>query len=137
MNLSELEQHVFAYYVANAAEQLNMVPRFWPYGELKLLVEDKVQVAVRKFGLKAKMASPNVARAFLDLLIERDAFSTVKNEHGGTMHQYQTANYRNCVKELQETNPIILKAQAAGPAYWDEAFAALTGGNPARSPDQA
>ena len=53
MNLSGLEQHVFAYYVANAAEQLNMVPRYWPYGELKLLVEDKVQVAVRKFGLQA------------------------------------------------------------------------------------
>ena len=95
MNLSGLEQHVFAYYVANAAEQLNMVPRYWPYGELKLLVEDKVQVAMRKFGLKAKMASPNVARVLLDLLIERDASSTVKNEHGGTMHQYQSANYRS------------------------------------------
>ena len=130
MNLSGLEQHVFAYYVANAAEQLNMVPRYWPYGELKLLVEDKVQVAVRKFGLKAKMASPNVARVLLDLLIERDAFSTVKNEHGGTMHQYQAANYRSCVRELQETDPVILKAKAAGPGYWDDAFAALTSGNP-------
>ena len=130
MNLSGLEQHVFAYYVANAAEQLNMVPRYWPYGELKLLVEDKVQVAVRKFGLKAKMASPNVARVLLDLLIERDAFSTVKNEHGGTMHQYQSANYRSCVRDLQETDPVILKAKAAGPGYWDDAFAALTSGNP-------
>jgi hypothetical protein len=130
MNLSGLEQHVFAYYVANAAEQLNMVPRYWPYGELKLLVEDKVQVAMRKFGLKAKMASPNVARVLLDLLIERDAFSTVKNEHGGTMHQYQSANYRSCVRDLQETDPVILKAKAAGPGYWDEAFAALTSGNP-------
>ena len=130
MNLSGLEQHVFAYYVANAAEQLNMVPRYWPYGELKLLLEDKVQVAVRKSRLKAKMASPNVARVLLDLLIERDAFSTVKNEHGGTMHQYQTANYRSCVRELQETDPVILKAKAAGPGYWEEAFAALTSGNP-------
>lgn len=133
MSLSDLEQHVFAYYVQNGAEQFAMVGRFWPYGELTLLIEDKIQVATRKFGSKATRASGNVARAFLDLLIEREAFSTKKNEYGGTMHQYQGPVYLGCVRDLQATDPIISKAQAASAGYWEEAFAALINGNPAPS----
>jgi hypothetical protein len=128
MNLSELEQHVFAYYVANGAQDFTMAGRFFPHGELVLMIADKVQVATRKFGRKVTMTTPKVARSFLDLLIEREAFSTVKNDFGGTMHQYQAKNYQDCIRELQETNPIILKAQAAGPEFWEEAFAELSGG---------
>ena len=126
MDLSELEQHVFAYYVENGAAQLEMVGRFWPYGELVLIVEDKVQLAVRKFGFKAQMASPKVARAFLDLLIERGGFSSAKSDLGATMHQYQAPQYRDCIQHLSAADPIILKARAAGPSYWEKAFARLT-----------
>jgi hypothetical protein len=125
MSLSELEQHVFAYYVANGAQDLAMVPRFWPYGELVLIVEDKIQMATRKFGYKIGMVCPKVARALLDLLIERGGFSTTKDSLS-TMHQYQSKPYLDCIKDLQETNPIILKARAGGPDFWADAFAALT-----------
>jgi hypothetical protein len=125
MNLSDTEQLVFAYYLANGAQELNMVGRFWPYGELTMVIEDKVRVATRKFGMKAGSACPNVARAFLDQMIEREAFSTAKNKFGGTMHQYQPDAYAKCVKELQATNPIVQQAQAAGAGFWDDAFAAL------------
>jgi hypothetical protein len=48
------------------------------------------------------------------------------------MYQCQTENYRKCIKELQKSNCIILKAQAAGPNFWQEAFAASS--NDGRSP---
>jgi hypothetical protein len=124
MSLSAIEEHVFAYWLANGAQGLSMVGRFWPYGELTMVIQDKVQVAVRKFGFKAGQACPTVAKAFLDKLIELEAFSTTTNKFGGTMHQYQPEAYARCVKELQEANPILQKAQAGGPGFWDEAFAA-------------
>jgi hypothetical protein len=124
MNLSETEELVFAYFVANGAQEFAMVGRFFPYGELVLVLEDKIRVATRKFGAKAGRAPSSVARAFLDLLIEQGAFSTVKNKFGGAMHQYQPDAYVKCLKDLRETNPIVVKAQAAGPGFWDEAFAA-------------
>ena len=131
MSLSELEQHVFAYYVANGAQDFAMVGRFFPYGELKLVIADKIQVATRKFGRKATMAANTVAAAFLDMLIERGAFSTKTNDFGGTMHQYQPKPYQDVIKDLQATDPIIQKAQAAGSDYWQESFAELTGSNTA------
>ena len=128
MSLSEMEQHVFAYFVANGAEQFSMVGRFFPYGELTLLIQDKIQVATRKFGGRASRASANAARAFLDILIEREAFSTKQNEYGGTMHQYQEKAYREVLKDLQATDPIIQQAKAVGPDFWPNRFAALSGG---------
>jgi hypothetical protein len=126
MSLSEIEQHVFAHYVANAAQDLTMVPRAWPYGELVLIIEDKVQLATRPFGFKAAMACPNVARAFLDLMIERQGFSTLDNGFGGSMHRYQGEPYRNGLRDLQQTDPIIQQAQAEGAGFWEEAFARLS-----------
>jgi hypothetical protein len=125
MSLSELEQHVFAYYLANGAQNLTMVPRYWPYGELVLIVEDRIQLATRKFGVRVELTSPKVARAFLDLMIERGGFSTTKDDLS-TMHQYQSEPYLKCVKELLETNPIVAKARAGSPTFWPDTFAALT-----------
>jgi len=126
MNLSELEQHVFAYYLANGAQELNMVGRFWPYAELIMVIADKVRVANRKFGMKATAASETVAKAYLDLLIEREAYSTTTNKFGGSMHQFQPDAYARVYKDLMATHPIVQKAQAEGPEYWDKAFAGLT-----------
>ena len=127
MNLSELEQHVFAYYLANGAQELNMVGRFWPYGELIMVIADKVRVANRKFGMKATGAADTVAKAYLDLLIEREAYSTTKNKFGGSMHQFQPDVYAKVHKELLAENAIAQKAQAEGPEGWDKAFAAVIG----------
>lgn len=125
MSFSDLEQHVFAYYVNGAADQLNMVGRYWPYGELVLIIEDKVQLSVRKFGPKAQMAAPKVARVFLDDMIARGAFSSEKSDLGGTMHQYQGPKYLARIEELRKTDPVIQKARAGGATYWDDTFAAL------------
>lgn len=125
MDLSPFEQHVFAYFVANGAETFTMVPRWWPYGELVLVLEDKIRVATRKFGTKAGTASPKVARALLDLLIEREAFSTKQSDLGSAMHQFQPDAYRAVIKQLQETDPIVRNAQAGGPEFWQRSFADL------------
>lgn len=124
--MNEIEQHVFAYYLANGAQVLNMVGRFWPYGELTMMIEDKIRVDVRKFGTKAGGASLNAARALQDVLIERGAFSTTKNKFGGTMHQFQADVYPKVLKELQAENAVLQKAQGAGGGFWEEAFAAVT-----------
>ena len=125
--LSELEQHVLAYYVAGAAQDLNMVGRFWPTGELGMLIGDKIQVATRKFGTKASMASTKVARAFADDMIACGGFSTKHGDFGSTMHQFQADKYKECLAKMRETNPIVQKAQAGGPDFWAEAFAEVTG----------
>jgi hypothetical protein len=125
MDLSPTEQHVLAYYLANGAQDFTMVGRFFPYGELVLVLQDKIQVAIRKFGTKANLACPAAARAYLDLLIAKEAFSTTTNKFGGSMHQFQTDTYPKVLKDLQAASPILQQAQAAGPAFWDEAFAAL------------
>jgi hypothetical protein len=123
MNLNATEELVFAYWLEHGAQDFAMVGRFFPYGELTLLIQDKVQVAVRRFGVKAIGASPGVARAFLDELIERGAFSTTKNKFGGSMHQYQPDAYKAALQALRAADPVVARAASGGPGFWDEAFA--------------
>jgi hypothetical protein len=123
--LTELEQHLLGYYLANAAQDLAMAGRFWPKGDLVLIIQDKIEIAARKFGRKVTATAATVARAFLDALLEREAFSTVKQEYGGTMHQFQPKAYQAAVQELRASNA-ILAAAAGDPDYWPGAFARLT-----------
>lgn len=120
--LTPLESLVFAFYVHGAANDLNIAGRFYPYGELVLVIEDKIQVATRKFGLKVSSKSKAVATAFLDQMIEAQAFTSKKNDFGGTMHQFQGDVYRKILKEMQISNTLI---QTVGDA-WEASFAELT-----------
>ena len=126
MSLSELEQNVFAYYLATAANDFDAATRWYPYGELLLSLDDKFQMAARKFGIKARSCSKPAAKAFLDHMIEKGAWESKANEYGGTMHQFQSATFRKELKELQAANPIVQEAQGAGPDFWPEKFAVLT-----------
>lgn len=127
MSLTELEQHVYAYYVATDAAQFQAAPRFYPYGELTLILADKIQVATRKFGRKAYSKANTAAAALLDKLIAAGAYSTKQNDFGGSMHQFQGDAYKTFLKSEQENDPILVQAKADGPEFWDQAFARLTG----------
>ncbi|MFA7601538.1 MAG: hypothetical protein WCY29_00900 [Novosphingobium sp.] len=127
MSLTELEQHAYAYYVATDAAQFSAAPRFYPYGELTLIFADKIQVATRKFGRQVHSRANVVAGALIDKLIAAGAYSTTQNEFGGSMHQFQEPAYKAFLKAEQEADPIIQQAKAQGSAFWDQAFARLTG----------
>lgn len=128
MSLSEIEQHAFAYYVSHGANDLTIAGRFYPYGELVLVIEDKVVVDNRKFGSKVTGKAKAAGQAFLDHMVEKLAFSTTQNKFGGQMHQFQGDAYKAALKGLQESDPIIVAAKASGneAEYWDQAFARLT-----------
>jgi hypothetical protein len=123
--LSELEQYINAFYLANGARELKMTPRFWPYAELVLIIEDKILFSVRQFGITSSAICRPVASAHLDLLIERQAFSTVTGSLGDRAHRYQEKEYRQVIDRLLEDNPINRRAQSAGPEFWQAAFETL------------
>ena len=126
MSLSDLEQHVLAYYVATGANELSLAPRRYPHGELVLIVGDKIEVACRPFGRKVRAASKAAAAAFVERMIGEGAFTTQANDFGGTMHQFQPGAYKQAVASWQAGDPLIQQA-AADEGFWRDRFAALTG----------
>ena len=130
MSLSELERHILAYFVAVHAAEFNIANRFYPYGELVLVWEDKLGVATRKFGARVRARAKPVATAWLDLMIERGAYSSKANDFGGTMHSFQAEEYRRLVGELKASDPLIRRAEARGGDFWEAAFAELTRTDP-------
>jgi hypothetical protein len=125
-DLNPLEAHLFAFYAQGAAKDLTAAPRFYPHGELVLIVEDKVQVAARRFGFKVKSKAKPVATVFVDHMIAAGAWTTTKNDFGGTMHQFQEPAYKAALADLVASDPIIAQATAAGADFWETAFAELT-----------
>jgi hypothetical protein len=126
MSLSEIEQTLFSHYVANGANDLVIAGRFYPYGELILIIEDKVKVGARKFGFKVTGKAKAAGTAFLDHMIAKGAWSTTQNDFGGTMHQFQTDAYKVALRELQASDAIVQQAAAGGETFWADTFAALT-----------
>ncbi|MFT4057825.1 MAG: hypothetical protein QM681_25215 [Novosphingobium sp.] len=123
--MSDLTDHMIAYYVAGPANDLNIATRWYPYGELSLIMEDKFQIATRKFGMKVRVHSKAAGKQFLDAMIAKEAWATTENEFGGKMHQFQADTFRAVIKDMQATDAIILKAAAEGPEFWDKAFGEL------------
>jgi hypothetical protein len=126
MSLSELEQNISAYFLAGPANDINIAGRWYPYNEVLLIIDDKYQMAVRKFGPKARGATKPVAKAFIDHMIDKGGWETKQNDFGGTMHRFNTDVFRKELKDLQAADPIVQEAQGAAPEFWTEKFAALT-----------
>lgn len=123
--MSDLIDHMIAYYVAGPANDLMIATRWYPYGELGLIIEDKFSISTRKFGLKVRGNSKAAGKTFLDAMIAKGAWDTKENEYGGRMHQFQADKFKAAVREQQDSDPIIAKAKAEGPEFWEKAFAEL------------
>ncbi|HEX4376146.1 MAG TPA: hypothetical protein VHZ99_03230 [Steroidobacteraceae bacterium] len=131
MKLTELQEHVIAYYLLKGALDLNMDPRWWPPIELFSIICDKVRFAVSRFDLANCAAIDDASREWLDFLIARGAFLKADSEYG-PMYQYQRAAYQGCVAEARAANAVVARAEAAPTAasaleFWQDAFARLGG----------
>ena len=125
MSDDNLIDHMIAYYVAGPANDLNIATRWYPYGELVLIIEDKFSIATRKFGPKVRGKAKIAAQRFLDAMIAKGAWETKTNDFGGQMHQFQADKFRAAVSELQASDPVLAKSRAEGSDYWEKAFAEL------------
>ncbi|MFS0849471.1 hypothetical protein AB3M93_08385 [Novosphingobium panipatense] len=123
--MTAIIDHMIAYYVAGPANDLDIATRWYPYGELGLIMEDKFSIASRKFGPKVRKHAKEAGKTFLDTMIAKGAWETKENEYGGRMHQFQSGTFKDALREQQEKDPIIQKAKA-DPGYWDKAFADLS-----------
>lgn len=123
--MTELDQHILAYFIAKDAGEFRMDPRWWPSIELSSIMEDKVRFAVSRFWLVGRPPVEAAARVLLDTLIEHGGFATKDGEYG-PMYQFQREPYRAWLEQARGANPIIAQAEAAGGDYWDEAFDRLT-----------
>jgi hypothetical protein len=122
--LTAIEAHVLAYYVQGAATTLDISGRFYPHGELVMIIADKMQVATRKFGRKAGAATRAAATAFVDHTIAAGAWTTKQNDFGGTMHQFQGDVYKRALMVMQESNAVL----ASVGDDWEAAFAGVLEG---------
>jgi hypothetical protein len=130
MNLTELEEYVFAYFLSGDALNVTVDGRFYRREEFVQVFEDRIFYAAQRFG--SKVAS-NIANKLVDKLIEEKALSTTHDKLSGTSHQLDGNKYRTFIRNLIKSNCICQRSQEAGPQFWEEAFAVLTNnGRPPR-----
>lgn len=125
--MTELDDTILAYYLATAAKDLTMAGRWYPLGELTLIVEDKIVIAARPFGRKVTGQAKPAATRFVETMIDKGGFATKQNEYGGSMHQYQADAYPKVRAEWQDADPIVQASKVGGESFWADRFAALIG----------
>jgi hypothetical protein len=126
MSRSDLESTVTAYFLATAASDINIAGRWFPKSDLVMMIDDKFQMAVRKFGVKARAATKPAAAAFVEHMIAKGGWTTKENDFGGTMHQWQMEAFRAELKKLQDSHPIVRESITGGETFWQDKFAAVT-----------
>lgn len=124
--MNQLEQAIHAYFLAGAANDINIAGRWFPKSEVLLIIDDKFQQAVRRFGPKAKGATKPVATAFVEHMIDKGGWATKQNDFGGTMHQWNMETFRKELKALQDSDPLVQASQGQGSEFWTDTFAAAT-----------
>ncbi|MDE2302587.1 MAG: hypothetical protein KGK11_08520 [Sphingomonadales bacterium] len=124
--MSELEQAVLAYFIGGAAQEFTMAGRWFPRSDLVLIIEDKIQIATRPFGIKVKAKAKAAAESFVADMIAKGGWASKPNDFGGAMHQFQPDIYRQEIKALAGGDPILREACAAGEGFWADRFKDLT-----------
>jgi hypothetical protein len=125
-SLTPLEANILAFFLGGAAQDLVIAGRYFPRTEVVNNIDDKMQMAVRRFGFKVKSKTRPAAIAFVDRMIETGAWSTKAQDFGGTMHQFQPDIFRREVKVMQDADPIVQEAKDGGDTFWADRFAQLT-----------
>ena len=128
MNGADLESHILAHYASGHGKELSITTRWYPHAELIMIIDDKMAVAARKFGRKVARGTRGAATTFVDMMIEKGAWSSQTNDFGGTMHQFQSDVYPRVLAEFNANSPIVQAAGAGGETYWADTFAALIDG---------
>ena len=126
MNLTPLEAHVLAYYLANSAKDFNMSGRWFPHGELELIFADKIKVDVRPFGKAAQESARAGALVYLDYMIANGGFENKDQKFGGTMHRYHLEGFPAALAAMKAADAVLAAAAQGGDDFWQNAFASLT-----------
>jgi hypothetical protein len=126
MHLTELEEHVLAWFLAGDALNVTVDGRFYGRGDFVRIFEDRIFYATQLFGGRVAARHPNIANYLVDKLIEAQALSTTIDRLSGTSHKFDNARYRTCINDLIRSNSICQRSQGAGPDFWEQAFAAAT-----------
>jgi len=125
MSLSPLQDAIVAYFIAGPANDINIATRWYPRGELLLIVDDKFQMAVRKFGIRVRGATKPAADAFLQAMIDKGGWETKPQEYA-SMHQFNQAAFKAALKDMKASNPLVAEAANGGEDFWKDQFASLT-----------
>ena len=129
MNLSNLEEHILAYFLLFDAKNVSIDGRFFLRDEFVRIFERQIFFTILRFGDDIAGRSRHVANALVDHLIESKALSTVQGESSRTSHQLDSVLYKSTLANLIATNSLVTKYKELDPGSWDGIFSAL-GGEP-------
>jgi hypothetical protein len=125
MNLTEVEQCVYAYFLHHEALKVTVDGRFYKAQEFVRKFENEIMYGTPSFGGVDTGRPSTIATCLVDSLIEEGALSSVNDELSGISYQFDSARYKAFIKDQIATNAICKRAAQGGPRFWEEAFASL------------
>ena len=128
MQLSELEEHVFAYFLSVEAPNISVDGRFYRREEFVKVFEDRFFYGTQRLGPGISGRHTEIVNRLVDTLIEATALSTSHDRLSGTYHKMDDSKYRAVIRSLIQSNAICQRAQQAGSHFWEETFRALNPG---------
>jgi hypothetical protein len=125
MNLTQIDEHVYAYFLHHDALKVTVDGRFYKAREFVRKFENEIMYGTPAFGGTDTGRPSNLATSLVDQLIEEGALSSVNDELSGVSYQFDAGKYKAFIKDQIATNPICQRAAQGGPDFWEEAFASL------------
>lgn len=120
--MTELEEHVLAYFLSTEAPNISVDGRFYRRAEFVNVFEDRIFYATQRLGPAVSGRHSKIANSLIDVLIQAHALATTHDSLSGTYHQMDDAKYRATIRNLIQSNVICQRAQRAGPHFWEDAF---------------
>jgi hypothetical protein len=123
--MTELEEHVFAYFLSIEAPSISIDGRFYRREEFVQVFEDRMFYATQRFGPGVSGRHTEIINRLIDTLIEAKGLATSHDRLSGTYHQMEDSKYRAVIRNLIHSNAICQRAREAGSHFWENAFKPL------------
>jgi hypothetical protein len=126
MSLSNLEQHLYAYFLVIDAPKTTVDGRFYRREEFIGVFKDRIRFGTAGAGKFSADVCEHIATDLVDRLIATGGLTTARDKLTvGELHQFEPAAYKQTIQALTEQNEIIAAAKGQGEAFWQKAFAEL------------
>jgi hypothetical protein len=126
MSLSNLEQHLYAYFLVIDAPKVTVDGRFYRREEFIGVFKDRIRFGAAGAGKFSGDVCEHIATDLVDKLIASGALTTARDKLTvGELHQFEPAAYKQTIQSLAEQNPIVAASKGQGEDFWKKAFTDL------------
>ena len=125
MALTQLEEHLVAYYLLRDAKRVFVNDRYCPRKDIVKIYKDSIRISVGHLDKNLDYNLDNVAVEIVNRLVEAGGIKVTQDKYTGESLQFNILDYKKSVQKLIDADPLLETQESFDPDYWQATISSL------------